>query len=538
MDYQPDAQSDRYYAFHDPVSNMYYFHNPIRNEVTWTEPEQAKVFDGITLQPFHGGTRTPGNISCSHSGDIIPIPSVFMEVGKPRGRVRRQRQMSHDFTGDSIVCSRPSGGRRISTLHALFTPAEVQRESHLAGTGVTDIPAYFPDSIVGDKNLVNVTEWARQFIAVRKSSSRKKKGHMATAEALLSFDDSFANIPLLNYIEKQTKNAVKLFSYALSYGKRKHDKPVSFYVDIIWNNRDLIDEAFVQLIKLMTNNPNNESLFRIWELMIILCSLFLPSPKAVDFVKQFLAGVALDSNKEAAKFAQLSYLRLQARLLTKSCVEKLPEPFILSGYPGHVNECRSIMGITLWELMWRQRRDRPKMRIPVFLYELLEALIKKGAFESAETFTYPGNKKRIEEMVHEFDTGCDVCTKSTLLDLASLFKRWIQKLPMTLIPFELQEQIIAEKETKNFIPIVEGLTPVDHDIVAYIVGFLRDYVSHQPTTRNFICMTFGSTFIRFDNSNPLKAKVFLDLSKDFMMCLIDSLNVSCVYPLDQSTLTQ
>ena len=438
MDYQPDALSDRFYAFHDPVSNMYYFHNPIRNEVTWREPERAKIFDGVTLQPFQGGDPTPGNISYSHSSDILPIPSVFIKVGKPRGRARLHRQMSHDFTEESTVYSRSSGGRRISTLHALFTPAEVQQESHLMGTGVTDVPRYFPESIVADKHLVNVSEWARQFIAVRKSSSRKKKGHMATAETMLHFDDSFANIPLLNYIEKQTKNAVKLFSYALSYGKRKHDKPVSFYVDIIWNNRDLIDEAFVQLIKLMTNNPNNESLFRIWELMIILCTLFLPGPKVVDFVKQFLAGVALDSNKEAAKFAQLSYLRLQARLLTQSCIEELPEPFILSGYPGHVNECRSIMGITLWELMWRQRRDRPKMRIPMFLYELLEALIKKGAFESAETFTYPGNKKRIEEMVHEFDTGCDVYTTSTLLDLASLFKRWIQRLPMTLIPFELQ----------------------------------------------------------------------------------------------------
>ena len=537
MDTRQYAESDRFYAFRDPVSNEYYFHNPITNSVTWTEPSGADIFDGVTLEPFKFAALAPtGLIASNSSGNIPTIDAPFKITRRPT--VRRPRQLSHEYFPESMFCSTGArDGKNSSTLCQLFVNEEAESTSHLPGRTVSDIPIYFPDSIFSDQDLVSVTDWARQYICVRKSSSRKKKTPV-TPESLLIFDDNVSNIPLLNYIEKQTKNAVKIFQYALAYGKRKHDKPIPFYVDIIWNNKELIDEAFVQLVKLMTNNPNNESLFRIWELMVILCSLFLPGPHVIDYVKQFLAKVALASNKEAAKFAQLSYLRLQARISTEGCIETLPEPFILSGYPGHVNECRSIMGITLWELMWRQRRDKPRMRVPLFLYELLNALVKKGAMDSPDTFTYPGNKKRIEEMVHELDTGRDVFTTSTLLDLASLFKKWIQKLPRTLVPFELQEDIIEQKVGKDFLPLVERLGQLNKDVLAYLVGFLRDYVKAQPTTRNVIGMTFGSTFIRFDNSNPLKMKVFLGLATDFLLSLIDNWDVSYVYPLDESTLVQ
>ena len=43
---------------------------------------------------------------------------------------------------------------------------------------------------------------------------------------------------------------------------------------------------------------------------------------------------------------------------------------------------------------------------------------------------------------------------------------------------------------------------------------------------------------RFDNSNPLKMKVFLGLATDFLLSLIDNWDVSYVYPLDESTLVQ
>ena len=519
-------EKERVYAFFDPISKDYYFHDPIRNKVMWNEPEGVDVYDGVTNEPF--ASKVAEKIPSLVPGDRNHgLQRVCLQIPK----IIHNRKVSQDsfFPGLELELDKLRAKRRQSKLRELVdTEKEKPRTQRVfdtldVGTSMRD----FANTIANDRNLVNVTEWAKENLRGNKRSWRKKSD--VRYDELLSYDENLSSVPLLNNMEKQQKNAVKLFMFALAYGKKKNDKPITTYVELIWNNRQTINEAYVQVIKLLTNTPSVEIQYQMWKLMLVLTTLFLASGRVSDLVKQFLSKAAFSSDKEEAKRAQLCYLRYYSNSYRGGSVENLPDATVLQKIPDQITSCTKVIGITLLELMWRQKQDKPKLSIPFFLLEMCKVIIDKGGLKSPDTFTVSGNKKGIDDLVSKIDIGDSECLQaSNLHDLAYVFKWWLRLLPIPVVPSE-------SVTMTNVVEAAERIPGPNKETLAYIVGFLKEYIQEQPDRRTMLCMMFGSSLVRLESSDPIMVKEMSDLSRDFLETLIDNWDVSWIYPSGEST---
>lgn len=350
------------------------------------------------------------------------------------------------------------------------------------------------------------------------------------------FDDAPSHIPLLKTVDhKAAKAAAKLFAYVLAFGRSTNDKPVSYYVDVINTNLDLVDEAYMQVIRQTRQNPSPECCLRMWQLLLVLTTLFLASPVMQPVVRQTLATVSFAEQKGIAQIAQLAYLRFHARCQVGAHMRSAAVTFI-DAIPGHCEECHFTFGASLCELLWRQRKTHPRLKIPVFLHQICSGLKARGAFDNSGAFKAVGNQRIVDRVCLDIDHGRNALEDADLTTLAAVFKRWLGMLPAPLVPVEFYPKLSDQGEPRNAVQIADALPRMYQDSLAYVVGFLREFVNAEARTGTAISalsMMFGVCVVRPANMNPEKMKELYNRSGNFIAGLIHAWDVSDVYPMEE-----
>ena len=231
-----------------------------------------------------------------------------------------------------------------------------------------------------------------------------KKKINVSVEQIYVADDNINCIPLLKSIDtKQAKMCQKAFKFIVKYCHKTEKNDVDYFAQMIKQNNFLIDEVYLQLYKQTRNNQSVDSEIRAWDLILVMSTCFMCTKLLLPFVKQILAIAANGTNKRVAATAQLSYIRFQAQFYSFEPPQYSDE--YIKEIPSHTNNCKQNFGVSLFEIMWRQRIDHPKLPIPLFVYDTLELLKKKGAFENEGAFSTPGNKNKIQELVKMINNG-------------------------------------------------------------------------------------------------------------------------------------
>jgi hypothetical protein len=359
----PSAQ--RFYAFKDAETGAYYFHNPITNEVVWSPPDASEILYPDSLQPY-----SPDWIPCTG----LQPEAASQEVLTSMSLVPMYRYVDRRAQSQQRCRSRVSLKRRVTDTPTSLS--HLTRDSVFCSARVvaTCLPIYLPLSIQTDQNLVDIATFVRQHFRLSKRPPRK--GHVPEDQSV--FDDTPSHVPLLKTVDhKGAKAAAKLFAYVLAYGRCTNDKSVSYYVDIINSNLDLVDEAYMQVIRQTRQNPSLDCCLRMWQLLLVLTTLFLASPVIQPVVRQTLATMSFTEHRAIAQMAQLAYLRFHARCQVGAHMRSAAVTFI-DGIPGHCEECHFTFGASLCELLWRQRKTHPKLKIPVFLHQICSGLRARG----------------------------------------------------------------------------------------------------------------------------------------------------------------
>jgi len=110
---------------------------------------------------------------------------------------------------------------------------------------------------------------------------------------------------------KMKSLALKIFKNILGYmGDKKCQYPDQLAIEILnWGlaNPVLRDEAFLQLMKQLSNNPDVDSRKRGWQMMQIFIDTIKPQQQLENYVEMFLRSNAQPANKFLNMFHQTNY---------------------------------------------------------------------------------------------------------------------------------------------------------------------------------------------------------------------------------------
>ena len=517
-----DNFKETYYRYFDKKSNRFYYHNPIINKRVWILPENIIVKDPKTKEILNNIEKNNNIIEEIFNNKVPPRKNSTLPIQKPSDYMTLPRKLNR--------------GTRKSTLLTSFNSININDNNLSPLT----IPIYLPSSIIEDQKPFDTRTFCTTKFNIRTKGSFFNKKEIPPEELLL-FDTDTSILPILKSTPTNlTKICINLFNLILDYCKQLPKAQPSELIETLMKEKNLIDEIFIILIKLIHNNPNFDHVKRIWELILSVSTFFPTSIDIQKIIKHNLAVNALGTNQIISTIAKICYIRFFARC---DCGEIFPKqkPIWTNLIPTHPYQDFFIFGAPLLELIYAQRRSAPKCTIPLFMHRFCYALFKAGAKENEGTFRLPGNKIQIDLLVEKIHNGQEDYEHTDLRDLASVFKRWLADLPEPIIPMALYNDLVNSLKNKTLMEFIKILPKVNHDTLGYLIGFLQEFVKAESITKMGIIpvsMIFGANVVRIVSNDPKKMKEMTDHGKSFMEFLLINWDVSFIYPLPTEFLPQ
>ena len=471
-----------------------FFHDPVKNEVYWDVPFNSIIFDGNTNQQISYEQANPGGAN------------YFGQIG----------QGAHsNLTSESI--------RRSNSQVRLITRSRSRKGSLFSNkTKISsDLPYYLPPSILSDKDSASFEDFAK---ANFRKLGKKKSG---TRLDLLLYDENPNSMPLLNFSDsKLIKKAAMSFTLIVRYMNNTEEVPLSQITRIAAESPYLVDEIYMQLFRQVRSCKVIDATYRGWDIIMVMCTLFIPSKKVVGVVRSFLSTFSSYSNRVVARAARLSYIRFIAIVDSGKAPRDVSDSYVDSLVN---NKLRHIFGASLNEIFYVQNIYLYDTTfVPIFLQSLCDALTARDVFHTEGIFQVTIDSKRLDTLVAEIESGKNVFQSATVLELGSLLKKFISDLLPPLIAI----QAVKDVKTKEIVKIADALPKVQKDTLAYIVGFVRAFCKEAKKEVEPYAMIFGSNVLQTKNLPSKSMKESLQLAKVIMQKLIVDWDVSWVYRND------
>lgn len=575
-----DDSSNEYknfYYLYQHKAGKNYFWNIATHETTWTLPNGAIVVDPDTKkrvdieQPNQNSKET----DYAHSST-----SKF----KRRDDDRDTKSEKSDDLKILVKCSRNS-------VRKIKTTTDDQKPK---GCSLPATKFYIPDRLEEDSSLslsqFNLPKlFDRIFMRHKKSSAQNSN----------DFQSKPINVSLLDLSssddKKATKNAYPLFKSILKYtGVREskecegtalsivkmveksashnakmsnspHELRNSPFVNVdssISIKYNLVDEAYVQLMKQTTNCPK-EYMIKGLELINIIICCFIPSDPSISrAMLSHLAYIATSVSENSKNNchpdspdmiikdqAIWCYIQLFDRLHYNSSLfdNSSPPPanqfqFITPNYirtiPEQINLVHKVFDVSLNELMFYQHSAHPTIPIPYILHVFTEILFALKCEKCVGIFRIPGNLTKIEEFISRINKGeTEFLRNEDVADVSSLFKLWIRRITGSIINAEMMEELLNLRTQEEFLDFAKNLDNVNQRTLMYLVGFLRKLSLSSHITNmdvDNLAMVFGPNIIFAPGEDPQYHQKISGKSHRFLVTLISKWDVSSVYPLQHS----
>ncbi|EAY13021.1 RhoGAP domain containing protein [Trichomonas vaginalis G3] len=513
----------RLYCYHDKNSDKDYFHNPITNEILWVPPADCVIINPETLQPMKLERH---NLNREKSFENNEALQMLKNV-----KARNRQSLVHDKVRYRRTAASRSD-RKSTIISSLKT---IPRSMNQTDTSTEDVPFYMPKEIMRDRLSIDVRQFATMNFNQRTKGSLFSK-KLIPPDNLLQYSTDSSVLPILKRTpEKLTKRCVDIFNLVFDYCKQKPQALPSTLVKMLINENNFIDETYIILIKLITNNPSNDDIKRVWDLILVVCTFFPPSIGFRPFVRHIVAAEALGTNNQTNAIAKMAYIRLAARCDCGEIFPEQPEQWT-NLIPTHPITDFFIFGAPLLELIYAQRRTAPKCTVPIFMVDFIKELFEAGCNTMEGMFRLPGNQSQIKLMVDEIQAGQNVIKGAELADLASLFKKWLADLPEPVVPMSMYQDLTEAIRNQTILEFVETLPKVNHDTLGYLIGYLKEFIKHADVTKMSIIpvsMIFGANIVRIVSTDQYVLKEMTDNGKKFIQYLISNWDTSFIYPLPE-----
>lgn len=512
------------YVYHDPISGKRYFHDPITNEVYWRPVEGSYLIDAKSNEQI-----IVGESDMFSSSEYFEIKKQKINYSRTTHRISTLPIIlnSHDMN-----IQRTRHQRRSECLYGSFIDKNIN--------DISGLPIYIPGKILEDQKPLDICKFC-----VENFNNRTRGGVFSKKpippEELFNFSTDKTEYPILvSTPQFLQKNVLKLHKYITGYCKQKPKYNPYIIVQYIHKEQRLIDEAYIMVLKLTRNNPDEAYKVRLWGIMLTLCTYFPPLPTYQPLIRHILSTNAMAAAKNGIPhIAKVAYIRFIARC--DSCeVLPLKSEQWTNLIPTHTTQFDFVFGAPLLELLYRQRQISPKATIPIFMHKICQEILNAGGKKMENVFCLPGNKSVIDMVVQYCDEGKVQLDKVDLIDLTSVLKRWLGDLPDSLIPISLYWDLEISLKRNSLMAFIDKLPKVNHDTLGYLIGFLQEFVEVEKDTKvgvKQLSLVFGINVVRTVNtSDQYGMKQVAEVGSRVVTYLLENWDTSFIYPLPKNFL--
>lgn len=572
---EEEEEGPSYYAYYDQENETYYYFNNQTKETCWIYPTDGDVLDprtgDIFPDPDKAEPEPSGRRSSYDSSDInsvsnsskmnrstvawAPRPrfstlilncgssstfkvSIPEEVLRYDPKYHRAQEAGQVITNDS-ESKDDSGGTseenstdpNLSAKPRIFSydqkfPRKQQKSINLSSNS-NYMDTKIRESASGG---IALQDFAREHF---KKAHRGFSRQSVSMDTLTSYEKECISEPLLsNLPDSLQKSAIHMFKQILEYtganGKQRNDNASVELVRTVLKDDRVIDECYFQLIKQTNGNPHKDILGYTWELFCIIATIFPCSKDVEVWIQAHIASSISNEDTKIRLLCTFTYIRFTSRCSTGETMQNVTDAYIKE-IPIHYRTTNLTFGVSLYELMWGQRRIMPQCPLPYFLVQIIRALIDAGAFTREGIFHITGNIKIVDELERAINMGDVVLDTADVDDLASLLKRFFRELVGRVVPQSEIGYMAQSIKDGTAIDFAANLPPVKSITLAYLVGFLQELVQHQDKTHmslKKLAALWAPNIMQEDLKNPNNIIV----SEKFLETLITNWDVSDVYP--------
>lgn len=337
------------------------------------------------------------------------------------------------------------------------------------------------------------------------------------------------------------KDALKSFKCVQrAMGDRQTKKTISEEIQELCasgiNHGELRDEIYCQIVKQLTKNPKQESVYRGWEIMATMVVTFPPSKNFEQYLVGFIADNCHSSDEKISTFAKHCAVKLEriskkgprGKVLTIPEIDRAREAAFQP----------SVFGESLGDVMDAQREKYPDRKLPFILTYLANEILRLNGSKTEGIFRVPGDADHVTDLRLRLEKGKYDMTGITDASVpGSLLKFWLRDLTDPIIPHELYQYCITNAEnTEKTIEVLERLPEHNKNVLMYLINFLQivGAPENQAATRmsvNNIAMVFAPNVLRCPSEN---LQVILENTKyeqAFVRTLINGLKTDAFYTM-------
>ena len=409
-------------------------------------------------------------------------------------------------------------GRRATISPASLSNLVTEMRAEKAEVAIEWIPPNFERD--GDVNTPE--EMAAQLFKVGKG---------AEADEIAKFQAKKITTGLLASLDKaHGKKAGSMFKMILRYiGIKEPKKPVMID-DIIAFAREngLVDELYAQIVK-ESNGPPEKQVELVARLLAVVSAVLMPSAELVPFVRaQIVRMSRVDRVRMMMVFA---YFRFNA--LVDSGISRF-ERCRGRDLAMACDVSTLQYGVSLYEVMWNQRKNHPGLPVPYILIYTQRVLMEKECTSTQGIFRLPGNMSLLEQLICDANQSEEGYLEQALVnDVGSFYKRWFRDIPGGLISKERTEVLLKTKK-EAFVEFADALEPLHRNVLMHLIGFLRELAKFSATTmmdEANLAMVFGPNIIHAnEDADPLLVSRLSSTSSSLISALIENWDVSSIYP--------
>ncbi|XP_076450484.1 uncharacterized protein LOC143286698 isoform X3 [Babylonia areolata] len=375
--------------------------------------------------------------------------------------------------------------------------------------------------------------------------NRHKKGLFGKKVSLnnmLTWSKDSIQKPMIRTNDKSIKKeACDIFKLIQLYMGDRQGKqaPLSVALEIItkgWSTINLRDEIYIQLTRQTTNNKNEKSLQRGWELLAMCMHFFPPSTRFHSYLEGYITkhlDHSMDMpNVPVSHFATHCNQRLERIMQTgakkgvrRPALEEVEQAMKSIFHP-------SMFGSSLEDVMLLQKDRFAERQLPWIQTTLSEEVLRMGGTLTEGIFRVPGD---IDE-VNALKLRCDQwMVPSDCPDPhvpASLLKLWYRELSEPLIPAHLYDECVDNHADPGIaISIVHRLPDINRLVLCYLIRFLQVFAAPENAAvtkmdMNNLAMVMAPNCLRCESQDP--RVIFENTRKEmgFLRTLIQNLDTS------------
>jgi hypothetical protein len=394
------------------------------------------------------------------------------------------------------------------------------------------IPIWCPECQQSDVRNSDLLHFGEDAFAYHTHWGFLQTERLAITE-MASFSETVEGIPLLQSTANDfllARHARDLFAFILAYSVFNNDNRSHYVAQIIDSIPALVDEVYAQLLKQLQGCPYPEAVKKTWDLLFIVASFYPPTDQIRAVVRQALAAAVLDDQADENPIMQLTYLRFLSRLEMKlyHCTCELVQAQL-----SQIENSNCLFQVSINELLWRQRSFQAQCPVPVFFYRLCEK-IRPLAMEDPAPFSR-GVPPGIDAALGQIDQGLIGLDRiQALADLVGLLFRFLQLIPGGLVT----GHDVSKREGRFNQGVVDGIPLEKRNVLGYLVGFVREFVSAGHPERSFarLAEIFASVVLKVEVGPPAGIQHALNQVNRFFEELLREWIVGFVYPIRATVL--